>query len=128
MSVGLVLISHRDIAGQMLATAVAALGRCPLAAQAMAIDLDTDPAAALNTLARLCARVDAGDGVLMMVDVFGATPFNIAKRHAERSGAKLVTGLNLPMLLRALNYPNQPLDQLAQTAAAGGGRGIVIHP
>ena len=128
MSVGLVLISHRDIAGQLLAAATTVLDHCPLAARTLAIDLDADPRTALNTLAQLCADVDTGDGVLIMVDVFGATPFNIAKRHAEHSGAKLVTGLSLPMLLRTLNYPHQSLNQLTRTAADGARRGIVIYP
>ena len=71
--------------------------------------------------------LDSGDGVLVLTDVYGATPSNLAEKlPALGLDLHRVSGLNLPMLLRVLNYPEQPLLELAQTAASGGRSGILI--
>ena len=72
-------------------------------------------------------KVDGGDGVLLMVDLYGATPARVAEK-LSRLGTPChrISGLSLPMLLRALNYPEQGLDELARTAAAGARNGVVI--
>ena len=67
----------------------------------------------------------ASPEVLLITDVFGATPCNIARRLAEARGLRLVVGLNLPMLWRALNYRHRPLEELASLAAAGGTQGVM---
>ena len=72
-------------------------------------------------------KVDGGEGVLVLVDLYGATPSRLAARLAQLgTPAHRVAGLSLPMLLRVQNYPEQPLDELARTAAAGGRNGVVI--
>ena len=72
-------------------------------------------------------RVDDGDGVLLLVDLYGATPARLAARLAQLgTPARRVSGVGLPMLLRVLNYPEQSLDELARTAAAGARNGVVI--
>ena len=60
------------------------------------------------------------DQVLILTDVFGATPCNIAQRVADGTRIKLVTGVNLPMLLRTVNYRHESLDVLAGRAVSGG--------
>jgi mannose PTS system EIIA component len=60
------------------------------------------------------------DPVLILTDVFGATPCNIAQRVSDGQRVKLVTGVNLPMLLRTVNYRHEALDILAARAVAGG--------
>ena len=71
--------------------------------------------------------MDAGDGVLMLVDLYGATPARIAEKLSRLgTPAQRVSGLSLPMLLRVQNYPEQALEELARTAAAGARNGVVI--
>jgi PTS system ascorbate-specific IIA component len=72
-------------------------------------------------------RADSGDGVLILTDLYGASPSNLAARLTQLgTPARRVAGLNLPMLLRACNYPDQTLDELALTAAHGGKTGVVL--
>ena len=72
-------------------------------------------------------RVDQGEGVLILTDVYGASPSNLAARLTQLgTPARRVAGLNLPMLLRVCNYPEKNLDELAQTAVAGGKTGVIL--
>ncbi len=66
------------------------------------------------------SHLDDGDGVLVLVDVFGATPGNIAARLCQLPNVKGVAGLNLPMLLRVVTNTGKPLDELARMAQEGG--------
>ena len=61
--------------------------------------------------------------VLVLADVFGATPCNVAQRLVDGVRSRLVAGVNVPMLLRALCYRNEPLDALVQRAVTGGTAG-----
>ncbi len=63
--------------------------------------------------------------VLVMTDVFGATPCNVAQKLVDGTRSRLVAGVNLPMLLRAVSYRNEPLDALVQRAVAGGTAGVM---
>jgi PTS system ascorbate-specific IIA component len=64
--------------------------------------------------------------VLILTDAFGSTPSNIAHRIAQRSRANVISGVNLPMLIRIFNYCSDSLDSLTQKAAEGGIRGIQV--
>ena len=76
---------------------------------------------------RHAQELDQGDGVLVLADLYGATPCNIGlSLGAIGVELRCVSGLNLPMLLRVLNYAQKPLDELAEIAASGGRGGIFI--
>jgi mannose PTS system EIIA component len=70
-------------------------------------------------------RKDAKNGCLLLCDVLGATPCNVATQLAVDPSTKLVTGVNVPMLLRAMTYRHEPLEQLAARAVAGGIQGVM---
>ena len=128
MSVGILLLTHEAMGDALITTARHILGRLPLALEAQAIPPGSDVDAALREAAARVRKLDSGAGVLVLVDVYGATPSNVAQRLPEMGlDVRRVSGLNLPMLLRALNYPEQSLAELAQTAANGGRAGIVEH-
>ena len=128
MSVGLLLLTHETMGDALIATARHILGRIPLALEAQAVPPGSDVEAALRDAAARVRRLDSGEGVLVLTDVYGATPSNVAQRLPELGlDVRRVSGLNLPMLLRTLNYPEQALAELAQTAANGGRAGIVEH-
>jgi mannose PTS system EIIA component len=126
MSVGLLLITHNGIGDALLETATAMLGRCPLRAETLAVP--TDPQRdLLESQARLVAdRLDAGDGVLVLTDIFGSTPANIANTLKEHGGCYVLAGVNLPMLVRVLNYPALPVEQMAAKALSGGKDGVIL--
>jgi PTS system ascorbate-specific IIA component len=64
------------------------------------------------------------EGILILADSYGSTPFNIATEFIDQTKSKLVSGLNLPMLIRIMNYRLLPLDELKNIAIEGGRRGI----
>lgn len=125
MSVALLVVTHNAIGEELLRTASEILGRCPLEAATLAIGPDSDPDALVAEGEALIARLDAGAGVLVLTDLFGSTPSNITMRLGERTDTAIVSGVNLPMLLRVLNYPQLRLSALQDKAVSGGRDGVV---
>ena len=64
-------------------------------------------------------------GVLVLADIFGATPSNVAQKLVDGASSRLITGVNLPMLLRAVSYRHEPLDTLVSRAVIGGTQGVM---
>lgn len=128
MSVGLLLITHNDIGSALLDTAARMLGGCPVRAEALAVTEGADPDLLLRQARRLGARLDTGDGLLVLTDLFGSTPANIAGALTERTGVRVLAGVNLPMLVRVLNYPDLTLAELAKKALSGGRDGVLLCP
>ena len=128
MSVGVLLLTHETMGGALLNAARHVLGRLPLALDVMEVPASCDPDNTLLDASRRAMALDKGDGVLVLTDLYGATPCNVANQ-LPKLGVHMhsVSGLNLPMLLRVLNYPEQSLDELAQTAASGGRGGIFVN-
>lgn len=127
MSVGILLITHDGVGKPMLAVCERLLGRLPLAAEAYELDFGQSPETALPEASAALRRVDGGDGVLVLVDVYGASPSRLAARVAALgTPVRRVSGLGLPMLLRSFNYADQGLDELARTAAAGARNGVIV--
>ena len=128
MSVGLLLITHGDIGANLLHTATRILGgSCPVATRALAVTDETQRDSLMVEALRLARDVNSGDGVLVLADLYGSTPANIACSLQEGPGAiQIIAGLNLPMLVRALNYASLPLAELALKAEAGGRDGVLI--
>jgi len=126
MSVGLLIISHNGIGPAMLGTATFMLDGCPLQARLLAASRDCDPEELIADASEEIATLDEGDGVLILTDLYGSTPSNVAKKLSTRSRVRTVAGMNLSMLMRVLNYPQLDLDQLAEKAVDGGKDGIVL--
>jgi PTS system ascorbate-specific IIA component len=129
MTVGVLLITHPGVGSAMLHTATRIIGQNTLPIKC----LEVPPDAALEPVcerARSMLKVlNRGAGVLVMTDIYGATPHNVAQQIAcKRKDATVLSGLNLPMLVRVFNYPQDDLDTLASKAAEGGTRGIMSCP
>ena len=86
---------------------------------ALAVRPNDDPGIVLDQAKGLVATLDQGDGVLVISDMFGATPSNIARRLLLAGKIEGLAGANLPMLIRALTYRNEPLAQVAEKAMSG---------
>ena len=127
MGVGVLLMTHEAIGTALIGAARHVLGQLPLALDVIEVDASADPDTILAEAIRQARGLDKGEGVLVLTDLYGATPCNVAQRLPTLGlTMHCVSGLNLPMLLRVLNYPEQSLDELAQTAASGGRGGIFI--
>lgn len=130
MSVGILVITHDDIGKALLDSAHSALGQAPLPSGSVSASRDCDPEELLKSARQALASLDSGAGVLVLTDLFGATPSNMAERllHSTSGAIRIVTGVNLPMLIRVLNYPTLDLNSLTAKAVSGGKDGVFeIH-
>jgi PTS system mannose-specific IIA component len=71
------------------------------------------------------SRAPQVKGVLVLTDIFGATPSNVAQKLVDGVKSRLITGVNLPMLLRSVSYRNEPLEALVSRAVVGGTQGVM---
>lgn len=125
MSVGILVVTHGSLGSTMVETATNMLGFCPLQVETLEVDANCDPDSLLAESRKLVDSLDSGDGVLVLTDMYGSTPGNIASRLLGDGRTKVVTGINLPMLVRILNYPRLGLDELCSKAVSGGRDGVV---
>ncbi len=127
MAVGILILSHPGVGTPLLEVARRLLGGLPLATEAFEVAWDGDTDALLPDASAALRKVDGGDGVLMLVDLYGATPARLAEKLSHLgTPSHRISGLSLPMLLRVHNYPEQDLDELCRTAAAGARNGVVV--
>jgi len=124
MSVGLLIITHGDIGRSLLDTAVVVMGSCPLQTEILGIPMASDPDQQLERAQQYLHQLEQGDGVLILTDLYGSTPSNIACK-LRNDNVAVITGLNLPMLIRVLNYPALNLHELAEKAMGGGREGVI---
>ena len=127
--IGLVLIAHAPLASALASSAVHVYTCAPERAEAQVrtydVLPDADMTAAVAHAHALVKAADTGAGVLVLTDVFGATPGNIAAQLADSGRVAVIAGVNLPMLLRALCYRDGRLADTVDKALAGGTQGVV---
>ena len=127
MAVGILLVTHTGIGTALVAIASGMLrGNLPLKVEAFEVPFDGDPEALLPQASAALRRVDGGDGVLILTDLYGASPSNLAAKLSRLgTPARRVSALNLPMLMRVMNYAELPLEELPAVAAAGARNGVI---
>jgi mannose PTS system EIIA component len=123
--VGILLITHNGLGDSLIDCVRHVLGVAPAHVRALSVLAQDDPVRKEEEARALIAQLDKGRGVLLLSDVFGATPCNIARRLCKPGRIEGVAGVNLPMLLRVASYSNKPLDELVQRALDGGRECIV---
>lgn len=127
MTCGILLVTHPGVGTVLLDVATRLLRQLPLKTEAFEVPFDADLDALLPLASAALRRVDGGDGVLILTDLYGASPANLAGQLARLgTPVRRVSALSLPMLLRVMNYPEQGLDQLPATAAAGTRNGAIV--
>jgi len=126
--VAIVVIAHQPLAGALVSAAQHVYSRNPGAAarqlEALDVPPDADVGTAIAHAQALIQQVDRGQGVLVLTDIAGATPGNVAARLAQAGRVAVVAGVSMPMLLRALCYCETSLDELVAKALAGAASGI----
>ena len=127
MSVGVLIITHGEIGDQLVKTAASTFGDAlPLSCRALSISQSCDPDALVQEAKTIAESINDGSGVLVLTDIYGSTPSNIANRLSDSNQIKVIAGVNLPMLIRILNYPDSELTELADKAVSGGHDGIIL--
>lgn len=124
MTVGVLIITHDNIGLSLLDTTNDMLGSCPLQIKVLPVTRASHPDALREKARELINSLDIGHGVLVLTDMYGSTPNNIACYAADEKQVQIVTGLNLPMLIRVLNYPCLSLTELTEKAISGGREGV----
>lgn len=123
--VGIIVVAHADYGSAVLRTVEFILGH-----QSDCCSISVDVAHDVNeTVARLTdatERLDVGNGVIILTDMFGGTPTNLALSLLQNHNIEVVTGVNLPMLLKVFMSRDKTLHELARLAKEAGTNGIVV--
>jgi PTS system mannose-specific IIA component len=129
---GILIIAHTPIASAMLSFAEHVYGAVPEHIQAVDIPAHEDAKMSFERVLAAALAVEMNAELLVLTDVMGATPANVASRlitQQSASGGKLkvvvLAGLNLPMLMRAVSYKDDTLEALVQKTLQGGQNGIL---
>jgi len=125
MKVGLLIITHDGLGHALLETVTTTLGCCPLEVRLLSVSRNVDPDAQIAQARQLAREIDHGDGLLVLTDIYGSTPSNIACRLQDLPEVRVVAGINLPMLFRIFNYPELGLDAITEKALSGGRDGVI---
>lgn len=123
--VGVVIVTHTDYGEKLLQAAEMIIGRQENA-RTVPVNVGVDTAETVAQLEEAIKAVEKGAGVIIVTDMFGGTPTNLSLSLMGLHHIEVVTGVNLPMLIKILSSRSKPLDQLAADAKTAGLQGIVV--
>lgn len=123
--IGVLILAHDELGAALLASASHMLGRVPENVRTIGVSGKDDPETILARGRTAVRELDSGAGVLVLTDIYGATPCNVATRLLVRGRVEGVSGVSLPMLLRVLTYCGGGLEVLVEKARSGGTEGVV---
>ena len=118
--IGILLITHNGLGDSLLDCVKHVMGGVPSNLKSMAVLADDSAQQKIVEGRILIEQLNTGEGVLLLTDLFGATPCNIARQLCQAGRVTCVTGVNLPMLLRVLGYCQQTLAEVTRKALTGG--------
>lgn len=125
MSVHLIIMTHGKIGQALLAATTHTIGQLPIPTTTLSVHRDSDAQKIKEQLQQLLVQLNCPGGILILTDLYGATPCNIARNFAKQDDVRVVSGINLPMLMKVMNYPQLSLNELVLKATSGGAEGIV---
>jgi len=123
--IGILIIAHGTLGESLMHCANHVFGGHPPHMASMGVALHDEPSTILPQAKALINELDQGEGVLVLSDMYGATPCNVCCRLMEMGRVEVVAGVNLPMLVRVLTYRNEPLSVLVEKAISGGREGVI---
>lgn len=118
--VGIMIIAHGGLAESLIASATHMLGSQPERLLGLSVTGSAQTDAALDQARALAVTLDDGTGVIVLTDMVGGTPANIATHLVKAGSIEGVAGVNLPMLMRTLTYRCNPLSTVVAKAVSGG--------
>ena len=125
MTVAVLVITHDNVGTSLIETASSTLGFCPLQSYILSVPAQCEPDLLTINARKQAIELNDGSGVLVLTDMYGSTPGNIACSLLDLPFVKVVSGVNLPMLIRVFNYPQLELEKLIEKAISGGREGIM---
>ncbi len=123
--VGIIIVSHGDYGTATLRTAELILGPIEDCAS-ISVDVAQEVSETVQRLEDAAFRLDKGAGVIILTDMFGGTPTNLSLALLSKHKVEVVTGVNLPMLIKVFSSRTKPLQELASIAGEAGKNGIVV--
>jgi PTS system mannose-specific IIA component len=123
--IGILIVTHGEIGKSLLDSAAQILGTRPSQIMTLSVWRQDDPDDLILRARELMEQIDAGQGVLILTDLFGATPGNVVSKLLEDGRVEGVSGVSLPMLLRVLTSRNGSIAAAVQRALSGGSEGLV---
>ena len=122
--IALLIVAHGNLGDSLIQCATYVLGKRQEALENLDLSACKDPAEMLARAQSRLDEVDRGDGVLILTDVYGATPCNTVCKILNTRQVEAIAGVNLPMLLKSLTYRDQGMAVLLEKAVSGGQAGI----
>ena len=126
--IGILIVSHGAFGESLIHSASHVLGKRPLFLRQVGVTVHDDPDAILPVAEDLIRFLDQGQGVLVLTDIYGATPSNIAARVLRPGHVEGLAGVNLPMLIRALTYREESPEAVIAKALEGASEGVMRMP
>ena len=123
--IGILIVAHGTLGESLIHCASHVMGKRSQYLRQLGVTIHDDPDAILPQGRDLIRFLDQGQGVLVMTDIFGATPSNIACNLLVPGKVQGVSGVNLPMLIKSLTYREHPMDVLIEKAMAGAQEGVI---
>lgn len=123
--IGILIIAHGSLGESLIQCASHVMGKRPTQLEYLAVSIQDDPSSLLLTAQAMVTKLDDGQGVLVLSDIYGATPCNMVTKLVNQEGVAGVAGVNLPMLVRVLNYRQESLETCIDKAISGGREGVV---
>ena len=123
--IGILIVTHGEIGTSLLDSASQILGVRPQQVATLSVWRQDDPDDLVLRARELIDGIDAGDGVLILTDIFGATPGNVVSKLLHDGRVEGVSGVSLPMLLRVVTSRNGSIAAAVQRALSGGSEGLV---
>jgi mannose PTS system EIIA component len=125
---GILIISHGTLGESLIHCASHVLNKRPPGLRQLGVTAQDDPALLLPQARALVKELDTGSGVIILTDMYGGTPSNLAAKLVAPGKVEGVAGVNLPMLIRVLTYRDRSLDVIVSKAISGGCEGVVRVP
>lgn len=123
--IGVLIIAHEDLGDSLVRCVSHVLGGRPPKFDALAVMSHDDAFNLLPQARKMAGALDDGEGVLVISDIYGATPCNLACKLIERGRIEVVAGVSLPMLVRAFTYRDRGMAVMVSKAVSGGRDGVL---
>jgi mannose PTS system EIIA component len=123
--IGVVIIAHENLGEALIRCVTHVLGARPPRFETLPVGSHDDAFNLLPQARSLVESLDDGEGVLILSDIYGATPCNLASKLIIPGRVEVVTGVSLPMLVRTFTYRDKGLSTMASKAISGGRDGVL---
>ena len=123
--IGIFLLTHATYGESLIQCACHVLNKRPPQIVQLGMAAQDDPLDTLPLAREMLKLVDSGRGAVILTDIYGATPSNLAMKLLEPGRVEGIAGVNLPMLLRAIAYRDKDLETLLTRAVSGGRDGVL---